>query len=309
MNLEIYYGTGTDGFAINVTSVCLQKCLYNNVIYIPKTDYARGVLFTDPVPYILKKIFIKNKLTGIFDEFTQDTSIYIDLVENQVYTSFNFQEPFERLRKIHETLHFDFGNINDEFQEQLMSFIFLTGNEKILEIGSNIGRNTLVIASILNSRDNSDFVTLECDTSIYKQLMHNKKLNNLSFLAENSALSKRNLIQCGWNTIPSDELLTGYHNVNTIHYYELVAKYGFQFDTLVLDCEGAFYYILLDMPEILNNVNLILMENDYFNVDHKKYVDSVLHLWTFKTPIFALKKYKNVKSILMVLLFLLLFGW
>ena len=34
-----------------------------------------------------------------------------------------------------------------------------------------------------------------------------------------------------------------------------------------------------------------------------------LHLWTFKTPTFALNKYKNVKSILMVLLFLLLFGW
>jgi hypothetical protein len=34
-----------------------------------------------------------------------------------------------------------------------------------------------------------------------------------------------------------------------------------------------------------------------------------LHLWTLKTPTFALKKYKNVKSILMVLLFLLLFGW
>ena len=35
----------------------------------------------------------------------------------------------------------------------------------------------------------------------------------------------------------------------------------------------------------------------------------LLHLWTFKTPTFALKKYKNVKSNLMVLLFLLLFGY
>ena len=34
---------------------------------------------------------------------------------------------------------------------------------------------------------------------------------------------------------------------------------------------------------------------------------AILHLWTFKTPTFALKKYKNVKSILMVILFLLLF--
>jgi hypothetical protein len=34
--------------------------------------------------------------------------------------------------------------------------------------------------------------------------------------------------------------------------------------------------------------------------------DSLLHLWTFKTPTSTLKKYKNIKSILMVLLFLLL---
>ena len=45
---------------------------------------------------------------------------------------------------------------------------------------------------------------------------------------------------------------------------------------LVLDCEGAFYYILLDMPEILNNINLIIMENDYTNISHKEYVDEVL---------------------------------
>ena len=52
---------------------------------------------------------------------------------------------------------------------------------------------------------------------------------------------------------------------------------------------------------------------DYISDDHEGLDNEVkyfLHLWTFQTPIFtALKKYKNVKSILMVLLFLLLFGW
>ena len=41
----------------------------------------------------------------------------------------------------------------------------------------------------------------------------------------------------------------------------------------------------------------------------KEIFENFLHLWTFKTPTFALKKYKNVKSILMVLLFFLLFYW
>ena len=57
---------------------------------------------------------------------------------------------------------------------------------------------------------------------------------------------------------------------------ELNQKYNILFDTLVLDCEGAFYYILMDMPEILNNVKLIIMENDYQDIEKKNYVDNVL---------------------------------
>lgn len=32
----------------------------------------------------------------------------------------------------------------------------------------------------------------------------------------------------------------------------------------------------MDMPEILNNINLIIMENDYHDISHKKYVDNIL---------------------------------
>ena len=53
-------------------------------------------------------------------------------------------------------------------------------------------------------------------------------------------------------------------------------KYNIEFDTLVLDCEGAFYYILMDMPEILDNINLIIMENDYQDYNHKLFIDDVL---------------------------------
>ena len=61
----------------------------------------------------------------------------------------------------------------------------------------------------------------------------------------------------------------------------MYSKYNIQFDTLVLDCEGAFYYILMDMPEILTNVNLIIMENDYNDITHKNYIDSVLKQHNF----------------------------
>jgi hypothetical protein len=37
------------------------------------------------------------------------------------------------------------------------------------------------------------------------------------------------------------------------------------------------------MPEILDNIKLIIMENDYKDIEHKKYIDSVLKDRNFKT--------------------------
>ena len=70
--------------------------------------------------------------------------------------------------------------------------------------------------------------------------------------------------------------MDGYKNVNIITFEDLNSKYNIIFDTLVLDCEGAFYYILIDMPEILDNIKLIIMENDYNIIEHKKYIDNIL---------------------------------
>lgn len=178
-----------------------------------------------------------------------------------------------RLKNIHNKLKIKYGSFNEELPEQKIVVRYLSGNEKVLEIGGNIGRNSLVIGSILN---NNNFVVLECDEHIYKQLLENRDLNNMSFNVENAALSKRTLIQKGWDTIVSDVVLDGYKQVNTIRYEELMSKYNITFDTLVLDCEGAFYYILIDIPEILNNIKLIIMENDYQDINHKNYIDDIL---------------------------------
>ena len=155
-----------------------------------------------------------------------------------------------------------------------MSTRYIKGSEKVLEIGANIGRNTLVIASLLN--DSSNFLTLECDPQSYSKLVENKNLNGFHFHAENAALSARKLIQKEWDTIPSETVLEGYTQVNTITLKTLKEKYPIDFDTLVLDCEGAFYYILMDYPEILTGINLIIMENDYYDICRKEYIDRKL---------------------------------
>jgi FkbM family methyltransferase len=202
--------------------------------------------------------------------------IKINILTNEIttYDMVLNNDMDNKLYNIHSTLKINHGNLNEEVPEQKMVVRYLTGNEKVLEIGGNIGRNSLVIASILN--DNTQFVTLESDENIAKQLIENRDLNSFSFNIENAALSKRKLIQKDWNTYPSEILLDEYKWVNTIGLEELNNKYNIAFDTLVIDCEGALYYILMDMPEILNNIKLIIMENDYFDLSHKQYIDTVL---------------------------------
>ena len=267
---------------MEVTNVALSKCVKQNILGIPANDHIRAKLFTDPLVGILKSIFIKLPNLEI-QEFDCTKPAYIDLSTNDfvpypIPESIidNFLDARTRLQIIHNKLSLKYGVFTDEYPEQLMVANYLTGDEKVLEIGGNIGRNTLVIGYILNKKYNTNFVSLESDTEISKQLEENRDTNKLNFNIENSALSKRKLIQKAWDTIESDVLLPDYKNVNIISWDQLNQKYNIQFDTLVLDCEGAFYYILMDMPEVLTNIKLIIMENDYHDVAKKEYVDSVL---------------------------------
>lgn len=265
----IKYGTNYKN--IDVTNICFSKLIKDTIITIPSNDHSRTALFTDPVCYIKKKIFVINN--EVINEYDERYIIKIDITNNSI-KSINDYEVISKLKNIHSNLKIKHGTFNEEFPEQKMSVMYLNGNEKVLEIGGNIGRNTLVIASILNNSKN--LVTLECDKDISNKLNKNRILNHLEFHIESSALSKRKLIQHAWDTIPSDVLKDGYKWVNTITFDNLKLKYNIEFDTLVLDCEGAFYYILMDMPEILNNINLIIMENDYHELEKKQYVDEIL---------------------------------
>jgi FkbM family methyltransferase len=267
--MRIYYGITNNN--IDVTNICLEKLTINNIITIHDGEVNRVNYFTDPLHGVHKSIIIENN--GIITEYDEFTQIIINTLDNTIITT-NVTDFNNRLTNIHSKLKIKYGNFNEELPEQKMAVRYLTGNEKVLEIGGNIGRNSLIIAFILEN--NNNFVTLESDINIAKQLTENRDLNNFNFHIENSALSNRRLIQKEWDTIPSETLQPGYSWVNTISLANLKTKYNIEFDTLVLDCEGAFYYILMDMPEILNNINLIIMENDYWDISQKNYIDEIL---------------------------------
>jgi len=266
--MQIFYGIALN--KIDVTDVCFQKLKRDDIITIPDSEALRAFYFSDPVFGTLKKIFILSN--NVLTEYDHNLIIKIDVSSGSIST-INIGE---RISKIHSELKIKHGSFNQELPEQKLAATYLSGNEKVLEIGGNLGRNSLVIANILSQQNNNNFVVLESDPNSTSKLIENRDYNNFTFHVEGSALSKRKLIQKGWDTIPSDVLLPEYNWVNTIDLENLKNKYNIQFDTLVLDCEGAFYYILVDMPEILENINLILVENDYKEVFQKNYVDEIL---------------------------------
>lgn len=288
--MKIKYGIS--GNNIDVTNICLTspRLFHNNIITIPSGDENRAHYFTDPVFRIVKQIFIESNCSEIcFDQYhCIKINIQNNTVDVKVIDVNEENKKIEiKLSLIHSKLKIKHGSFDDEFPEQRMATKYLTGNEKVLEIGGNIGRNSLVIAQILRDGGgaNNDFnlVTMECanDTSIL--LMENRNLNGFHFHIEKSALSSNKLIQNELNginvinkTLPSDTLLPGHTWVNTVTWNELKEKYNTEFNTLVLDCEGAFYYMLLDMPEMLENIKLIIMENDYWDLNHKNVVDDIL---------------------------------
>lgn len=187
-----------------------------------------------------------------------------------------------KLKIIHDSIIMKYGNMLSEYPEQRLAIEYLKPNSKVLELGSNIGINSIIISTILE--DDKNLVTLECDLQHIDKLTYNRDINNLHFNIEPSALSNIPLARRGWHTFPiingnieKDSIV-----VNTITYQQLIQKYNVNFDTIVADCEGALFYILKDMPTILNNINLIIVENDYIRLDHKLFVDKILLEYNFK---------------------------
>ena len=75
----------------------------------------------------------------------------------------DYKLTYNKLMDIHAVTRFKYGSLLDEFPEQFMTIQYLTGNEKVLEIGGNFGRNSMIIAYLLNNSTN--YVVMESDLS------------------------------------------------------------------------------------------------------------------------------------------------
>lgn len=203
-----------------------------------------------------------------------------------IYLSTNkniINETNKQLECLHNKLKLNYGSFNDEYEEQIMSILYIKPDSVVLEIGGNIGRNSCIIASLLN--DSNNLLVFESDPENAIKLEENRDLNNLNFKIEDCAISKTELVQKDWITkskdlLNSDELLD-WKKIRTISWTQIKNKYKIPFDTLVADCEGALYYILKDEPNFLKNFKTIIIENDFDDIKHKKFVDNEFKRFDF----------------------------
>lgn len=280
MSVRVLYGAGVE--YIDVTDIAMNKCWNNGNLSIPGADTIRASIFGDPLFGTRKdiKIVIGDKTTTYNDG--ENIDIYVegdrspgrDLSMRVKTAGVYFASTETKLDYIHRNIIFIGGNIRDEYQEQYLTCKFLPSDAKVLEIGANIGRNTMTIASII--ADETKFVTLECDPVSASALAKNRSSNGFNFHIEDAALSDRRLFQKGWNTFTEDIKPDDAVEIKTIKWHQLIEKYNIDFDTIIADCEGALYIILNDHPEILDNIKLFIVENDYTDYNHKLSVDSIL---------------------------------
>jgi FkbM family methyltransferase len=172
----------------------------------------------------------------IYNKNNQESEIIIDEAKAKL------NEAKAKLNDIHSKIILIHGSLEEEYDEQLLSVKYIIPTDIVLEIGGNYGRNSCTIASILN--DSSNLLVIESDPDNSIKLKENRNNNNLNFLIEDSAISNINLYQKYRTTKPIDEIndIEKWKQINTKTWDEIKNKYNMNFNTLVVDCQGALYY-------------------------------------------------------------------
>jgi hypothetical protein len=170
----------------------------NNYLYLNTMENKYLYLCLFIFSFFIVFIFIYNINNNNNNKYNQESEIIID-------------EAKDKLNDIHSKIILIHGSLEEEYPEQLLSVKYIIPTDIVLEIGGNYGRNSCIIASILN--DSSNLLVIESDPDNSIKLKENRDNSNLNFLIEDSAISNINLYQNYWTTKPADEI-----NDIDIHY-------------------------------------------------------------------------------------------
>jgi hypothetical protein len=119
-------------------------------------------------------------------------------------------------------------------------------------MGGESGTTSLIINKIL--KDPTKHVLVEPSQNSIPKLIKVKNMYNASFSIAHGFI--------GRNREEHEKLWSECKNCRMFDIDELENIVNQKFDVFIIDCEGAFYNILIDIPEILNNIKLIIIEMD-----------------------------------------------
>ena len=174
---------------------------------------------------------------------------------------------------------------NQEMAEQRLSVEYLQGNEVCLEIGACIGRNTIVISECLNK--NGFVYSIESNPRIFNRLEKSiRDSKRVNIIISNKPISSKRMMVNGWSSItldPEGKVLDGWTEVQTQTLNQVKQQCRISnFNTLLLNCEGAFYHIIKDYKDIMDGVTKVFIENDFSVKEHADYVHNVFSFLGFK---------------------------
>lgn len=175
----------------------------------------------------------------------------------------------DRLQEIHEKIgQIQGGSMQEELPEQVLTCLAITSEDRVLEIGCNIGRNSLVIASIAKS-----LVCIDSNPDYCVTCSQNIRSKGLSATVLPLAISKLSLMQRENDWVTSELQLpipNDYRIVNTVRWTIFEELYG-PFNALIVDSEGSLYFNLLQETDFLKSFNKIILENDFRCIEQKRY--------------------------------------
>ena len=192
----------------------------------------------------------------------------------------------ETIDDVHDKLQLKHGMFKSELPEQKMILKHINNNCKILELGPNIGRSSLIANYKLE--DKTQHLCVETVKDSCDKLKENRDLNNMKFQIFNGAISNTPLYQMGWNA--RDTPAKGYSKVNTKPLNYILEKYKIKFNTIIADCEGCIIHFLKENESFLNQINLIIIEHDFNNINDLNFYNNLMKKYNFTLIDKTLKK-------------------
>lgn len=139
---------------------------------------------------------------------------------------------------------------------------YLDPNSKVLELGACLGYVSCLTNKIL--KDNTKHVVVEANPNLIPSIIQNRQENTCGFHIENVIISKapvnnfyvHDLIVGGSSKRKTGNKIT----IKGTGFGELVNKYGFDFDTLIMDIEGGELDLLRNFKNDIGKFDRIFVE-------------------------------------------------